>query len=542
MDDGFAYSVPDGIDVEVGAIVRVPLGGRRVRGYVVASEREPREGLKPILGRSGTLPVFDASLLGVARWAALHYVAPLAAVLRKTAPPNLPRGKTRSTWVGERRRTPHMWLGDEWMSGIGDEVEHTSESGGSVLIVVPSIVEAERSAAMFGDRATVAHSDLDHATVTKAWVRAATVPGTILVGTREVALWPVASPALAVIADEARRGHKDKATPTIHTREVMRRRAAAQKFALTLTGLVPSLEAITMAPEATSGRGRLWPQVEIVDRSEELATGGRLGDRARQAMRAVRADGGDIFLLANRRAPALRCVACKRVRRCPACGANPGGGGTCVRCGHSMDRCEQCGGGRFEALGANVDSLTAEAKRVVGGAGVRVGTERDLLDLPQVRLAVIVDADGLLMAPHYRAGEEALRLMARVAAKTAGPSARTIVQTSDPQNPAIVALRRADPLGFLAHEAEARAAAGFPPSGELLALEVSGNVEPVDASLREAVADRAQVLGPAAVRDRRRWLVQGSGLASVKATLRGRVQDWRDAGARVRVDVDPIDL
>jgi len=31
VDDGFAYEVPVGVEVEVGALVRSPLGGRRLR-------------------------------------------------------------------------------------------------------------------------------------------------------------------------------------------------------------------------------------------------------------------------------------------------------------------------------------------------------------------------------------------------------------------------------------------------------------------------------------------------------------------------------
>src|SRR5690606_25600803 len=35
VDDGFAYRVPDTLSgVETGSLVRVPLGGRRVRGFV----------------------------------------------------------------------------------------------------------------------------------------------------------------------------------------------------------------------------------------------------------------------------------------------------------------------------------------------------------------------------------------------------------------------------------------------------------------------------------------------------------------------------
>jgi primosomal protein N' (replication factor Y) len=184
---------------------------------------------------------------------------------------------------------------------------------------------------------------------------------------------------------------------------------------------------------------------------------------------------------------------------------------------------------------------------VVGEAGsgrqVVVGTERDLAGLEPVDLALVVDADGLLRAPHYRAVEDGLRLLARVAA-AAGPGRgrRALVQTADPSHPALEALRRGDPLPLLEAEAAQRIAAGLPPAGEVIVVEAGGAPESADAELRAAVAERAEVHGPAQRGGRLRWLLQGRDLHGPRIVLRRLVQDWRDAGARVRVDADPIDL
>jgi primosomal protein N' (replication factor Y) len=177
------------------------------------------------------------------------------------------------------------------------------------------------------------------------------------------------------------------------------------------------------------------------------------------------------------------------------------------------------------------------------GRAVIVGTERDLAALGPVDLGIVVDADGLLRAPHFRAVEDGLRLLARVAA-AAGPGRgrRALVQTADPGHPAFDALRRGDALPLLEAEMQARAAVGFPPAGEIIVVEAAGAPATADAALREAVAGRADVLGPAESRGRMRWLLQGRDLQGPRLMLRRVVQDWRDAGARVRVDADPIDL
>ncbi|MCU0280526.1 MAG: hypothetical protein MUE66_01560 [Acidimicrobiia bacterium] len=559
--------------MEVGALVRVPLGGRRVRGFVVGVGEAARAGLRPLLGRRGDLPVFDRGLLEVMRWAAVHYVAPLSVVLGKGAPPNLPRRREPidlpAVPEGAASPLPDVstaaaaggHVGARYLLGPGPWVEEVVALAApvlaaerSVLAVVPSVAEAAGLAAAltghFGQR-VVAAADEGAAVLTGAW-EAAQQPGRLVVGTREVALWPVRGLALAVVLDEGRRGLKDRSTPTTHARDLLWRRSAVERFPLVLCGAVPTTEALHRAPALLRLGGRPWGLVEIADRSAEPPGGGLIGERGRQALRAVVAGGGRAFLLAATRAPALRCVGCRTLRLCPQCGARPDGTGSCPRCRCVLGPCGHCGGRRFEALGAAVGRLVAEAggflgREAVGEAGsgrpVVVGTERDLAGLGRVDLGVVVDADGLLRAPHYRAVEDGLRLMARVAA-AAGPGRgrRALVQTADPGHPALAALRRGDPLPLLQEEVVSRAAVGFPPAGEIIVIEAAGALEGADAALREAAAGRAEVHGPADRGGRVRWLLQGRDLQGPRLMLRGLVQEWREAGARVRVDADPIDL
>jgi primosomal protein N' (replication factor Y) len=319
-----------------------------------------------------------------------------------------------------------------------------------------------------------------------------------------------------------------------------------------MCGAVPTLEALQRAPMLARIGGRLWGLVEVADRGEEPPGAGLIGRRARRALQAVTGSGGRAFILAERRVPALRCVRCRSLRLCPGCGSRPAGGDSCPRCGTELGPCPGCGGRRFEPLGASVGRLVAEARRFLGrelvgeagsGCAVIVGTERDLAGLGRVELAVVVDADGLLRAPHYRAVEEGLRLLARVAAAASGGRGRRmIVQSADPRHPALTALRRADPLPVLEAEAAGRAEAGLPPAGEIIVIEAAGAPREADATLREAVGDGAEIHGSADRAGRARWLVQGTDLRGPRVMLRTLVQDWRDGGARVRIDADPIDL
>ena len=575
VDDGFAYSIPEGIDTEVGAIVRIPLGGRRVRGWVVAISEGDGSGLKALLSRSGDLSVFDSRFLDVMRWVAVRYVSPLAAVLSKATPPNIPRSRSwkdripvpvlppppSATMVQDlatgKRPATETWVGGgPWADQVARSIGPALNAGRNGLVVAPTVAESDALArdltALLGDRVVSSASAGTGAEQTRAWVEAATRPGTLLVGTRTISFWPMRDLAAAFVVGEGRRAMKDKSTPTTHAREVLLKRSQMERFGLVLCGLVPTAEALAVGTaHPVPGTGRSWGQVEVVDRRTEDGDGALLGPTARAALRASIRDPMPVLLFTHRRATAQRCARCKALRRCTRCESGAFSGIECARCGMRSESCAECQFGRFEMMGSGVSRVAAEAGRVVGrenvgepgsGRPVVVGTERDLPGLT-VGLTIVVDADGPIISPTYRAGEDALRLLARaVAVAGLGRGRRGLVQTSDPSHPVIEALRRTDPVSFVRQDSAARAAAGFPPGGEVLVLEVDDPAPDAGEELVAAVADRAEVLGPADSGGRTRWLLQGNDLTTARLAIRQVVARWREGGARVRIDADPVDL
>lgn len=569
VDGGFRYAIPGELgEVEQGSMVRIPLGGRRVRGFVLEIDDGDTSGLKAIAARSGEVPVFDARLLEALRWAALHYVSPLSMMLERAAPPNNPRrvtassGFTSSGGAGldevvsaglDRRHVPiTVVLAAHPPTGLlAATAARLLERGRSTVIVTATAHEAE---AVFdtisGDvpgRAVVAHGDMSDRSITGAWSRAQ-APA-VVVGTPRVATWPIFELGMAVLIEEGRRAMKDRQTPTVHARDLLRARSQRERFPLVVTGPVPTTEVLAAGPRIVGSTGRLWGNVEVIDQRNEVTRGGVLTEPARRALAAVTRRGAKSFVFGHRRgyAAASRCVACRTLRRCAGCGSRPDPGEHCTRCGAVLGPCVECGAARFEPLGAGVGRLVAEVGRVVGSehvgpaptdASVSVGTERDVLDLGAVDLVVIPDLDGLLHGTNYRAAEDALRLTARFAGLVLGSGRRMMVQTSDPSHHVVRSLVRGEPLPALRAELDTRQTFSYPPAGELAILEVTdGTGDGI-----ETLGDLCTVLGPAAHGDGMRWLLQGSDLSAAKTALRPIVQRWRDGGAKVRIDVDPIDL
>lgn len=575
VDDGFSYRVPDTLDgVEVGSLVRVPLGGRRLRGFVTHLREAADPGnLRDVLGLVGDFPIFTPRLLETMRWAAIHYVAPLAALLAKGAPPNVARRRrvvtkpptagnsplpavTEAAVAGGHVRTQYLIGGGPWADPISAMIGDVLGAGRNVAVVAPTVSEAAALASdlegALGVPVWLASSSGPGKEATAAWEATAGGSGQVIVGTREIVFWPLGTPAMLVVVEEGRPAMKAPQTPTTHVRDVARRRAVAERLSVVYCGPVPTVETLAAGVALHEPATRVWPLVEIVSRSEEPPGRGLVMDATVHAVRGALRAGGNVFVFVPRRgdAAAFRCIVCSELRRCPACGAAASRGDVCARCRARLETCAACGGERFEALGAGVGKVTADLRRslgdVVGPVGeghmVSVGTERDLTEVGGVSLAVVIDADALVMAPHYRAEEDALRTFARIALRVVrGRGHRCLVQTSDPSHRVYEALRHGRPTALLQELMGEREAEGFPPVSQLVAVEITGDAPAADAELR-ALAGRASVYGPGLAGDGVRWLVSAPDLRPFKVQLRSQVQRWRDAGAKVRIDADPVRL
>ncbi len=565
VDDGFSYLIPVNLTVGIGSRVRVRVSGRTVKGFITALfEAEQGRELLPIEGLSGDVASFDPEMLDSLRWAATHYVTPLSVILRRTIPPNVPRPvaqseRAPSDHVDEPNdRVPPVYRvgAPPYGDAIAATIQDVAASSRTVIVIAPSVREIDEIAGVltlrYGQRVIKATSSMSGADVTRAWSRVATGIGAILVGTREVMFWPFGNVGLVAVVEDGRRVMRSQGTPTLSVREVILRRAIGESFNVVFHGPVPTLEAIVHGAAVEIGQGRQWPIVEVVDRSDDPPGSGMLTERAKAAIRRTTAAQESTFVLVTSRgyAPAFRCVACGEVRRCGTCNSAASRENTCRRCGALLDVCSNCNGARFQPLGAGIGRIVDDIRRLVGGEVgraadgrlVTVGSERDLIGVRDIGLAVAVDIDGLTMAPHYRAAEDALRLLARLAQTVRrGGGHRCLVQTSVVKQEVVEALIKGRSAAFLERELISRRKFGFPPVGSLIAIESDGKHD-AESLLSDGLSGIATVLGPAVVRDRLRWLIQGRDLEQARLALRPILTTLRGRGAKVRVDVDPIDL
>jgi primosomal protein N' (replication factor Y) (superfamily II helicase) len=269
-------------------------------------------------------------------------------------------------------------------------------------------------------------------------------------------------------------------------------------------------------------------------------------------VRLLRSDRGVVCVL-NRtgRARLLACKACGELARCERCGAavaQPGAELMCARCGTVRPPvCASCGASRLRAvrqgvtrvrdeiaalIGEPVDEVTAaSAASDVPTSRVVVGTEATLHQIDRADAVAFLDFDQELLAPRYRAAEQALGLLARAARLVGGKGGggRLVVQTHVPRHEVVQAVLNADPSRVASAERDRREQLRFPPVTAM--AEVSGAAAEAYVGALGACLG-VEVLGPSDGH----WLVR----APDHRTLCDALAATPRPAGRLRVAVDPL--
>lgn len=561
LDRVFDYEVPDALadSVRVGAIVRVELHGRRVRGWVVATDVVPEaEALRPLLSVSSAGP--PAGVVDLCRWIAWRWAGPLPLVLRAASPPNvvdatIPFGPVRAG----RDHTVELVV---WPPAADRRELVTARlaAEGSTIVVLPDAARAAtyaRELARAGRIVAAFGSERPDAARTAAWATAAR-GGCTVVGGRRAVLAPVPDLAAVVVLDEGDEALKEQRIPAWSARDVAAERARRAQVPLTLVTPAPTIDAAVLAPghpvRATDRAG--WTRLEVVDPRDEQPGRQLLTDRLTAVVRAELGEQHRVVGVLNRkgRARLLFCDTCGSVARCERCDAAVGEGGEglgCERCGRTRPRiCTVCHGTvlRAHRLGVSrvrdalagifpsVEIAEVDATRhEVPTAPLVVGTEAALHRVRgPVGLVAFLEFDQELLAARYRAAEQAMWLLVRASRLVGGRRGRVLVQTRVPDHEILLAARDGDPLRVTAAERGRRELLGFPPFGGL--AELSGNQDAVATAATALRAAGLEVLGP----DVARALIRAPSSAALADALAGTDLEPARARGRLRVEVDPL--
>ena len=596
IDREFDYLLPESlaagrVRVVVGTLVRVVLNGRGLRGWVTELDSRPPEGIE-LIEVSGVVGVGPPPhVVELAGWAAWRWAGTRAHFLRTASPDRVVAGvppASAHVAIAGKTQTP-AWLTAAFEPG-GDAVRvvrlapcasewpllAAAVRCGRMLVLVPTVTWAARLVGR------LRHAGVATALLPRDWAAAAGAQA--IVGTMAAAWAPCGRLDSVIVLDEHDEAYQSEAAPTWNARDVAIERARRDGARCVLVGPMPSPDALGVigardrhdiasaeplrAPARSAGDGgdiafaevlreparserEAWPLLQLADRrQDDPATGEWCGTAFAELLRT----GGTVVCVLNRkgRARLAYCASCGELACSPAGRALVLDGQQFVDPERGDVRpavCEACGATRFRRVRVGVKGVADEmahlARRsvtqVVGESplapaqdALYIGTEAVLHRVPSTDAVVFVDFDQELIAPRYRAAEEAFALLVR-AARLVGPHSgggRILVQTRMPDHPVLVAAATADPTDWVAAESLRRTEMRQPPSTSWALVSgaaAASYVERLSDSVHATVLD---IAGPADGV----WRVR----CDDRRTLLDALEATERPPGRLRVAVDPL--
>ena len=415
VDRTFDYEVPDALAGRVvrGSLVRVPFGGRNVRGIVLEVGADGGAGeLEQVLDVVVPVPLAARAIVDLFDWLARRYVVPRGKAFARLVPPRVrvkvgdppalaPRAETvgvLGTYDGGARLLERLragasggWCiqrlpGDHAAEVVAELID--AAGGGTVLVAVPEVAYGstvlDYLARAFPQLVRV-DSAVPDGERARGWLEAA-AGHPLIAGGRSALLAPCPRLRLVVVDEEHHPSYKEDRSPRYDARRVARERARLQRAACVFISPTPSVDVAGVlreeegrwiaAPRAARRARR--PVVELFDKPADRAIGHSLHERIRDTLRS----GARAALLVPGRgyARAVWCSECRRSLRCPVCEAGLSSEGTrilrCPRCARRQPlptRCPSCGSAAeaFRYVGVGSERLAEQVAKAFPRARVR---------------------------------------------------------------------------------------------------------------------------------------------------------------------------
>lgn len=469
----------------------------------------------------------------------------------------------------------------------------------------------------FGETLTVLHSHLGTGELYDQWYRIQRGDARLVLGSRSAIFAPARDLGLIVLDEEHEWTYKQvDHQPRYHARDVAEELSRLTGATVVLGSATPDIvtfhRAVTaaiglhelderLAPAGDGGtRPGQLPQVAVVDMREELKGGNRsvFSVPLKRAIKRALIEGEQSILFVNRRGSArfMLCRDCGYIPLCSSCQVAMSldlheqihAKLVCHHCGRTKrleDRCPRCDSGRYRPFGVGTQRIEQEARsafpearvarwdsdvssqkgsheRMVrsleaGEVDILVGTQMLAkgLDLPEMTVVGVVDADVGMSLPDYHAAERTFQVLSQVAGRAGrrDKPGYVYIQTYDPESPPVQCAAEHDYRAFYEIEIAHRRRAGYPPFTRMArllyrhlnqehALQEASRVAGEIRLARDA-AGRAEpdVLGPTPA-----YIARVKGEYRYQLVLRGRnpaaILSQIRLGEHWTVDVDPVSL
>jgi primosomal protein N' (replication factor Y) len=413
-------------------------------------------------------------------------------------------------------------------------IEHALQLKKSVLFLVPEIALTlqmiEQLKSRFQEKIAILHYRLSQGERYDAWHQIRDGKATIAIGARSAVFSPLQNLGLIIIDEEHDASYKQsEESPAYHARDVAVMRGKIANATVILGSATPSIESYYNVKKGKyqlsvlktrADRAKI-PHVTIVDMKLEFAKAKGFtlfSDPLLTAIKARVEIGEQVILFLNRRGyhTTQMCMSCSHTLQCSHCDVNLTFHlGTNILACHLCDwhlsppprNCPSCkaeaslkfkGAGTemveraLHALLPEVRTLRLDADTTrhkgshelllkqfrSGKADVLIGTQMIAkgFHFPEVTLVGVLNADGSLQIPDFRASETVFQLLTQVAGRSGrgSLSGEVIIQTHMPDHTIIELARQQHYEGFFDQEIAVRELFHYPPFTHLVKFTFKG--------------------------------------------------------------------
>ncbi|MCH9610649.1 MAG: Primosomal protein N' [Chlamydiales bacterium] len=489
-------------------------------------------------------------------------------------------------------------------------IERALALGKGAIMLVPEIAlttqTCERLLSRFEQKIAILHHRLSAGERLDAFEKIHKGEVEIVVGARSALFSPLPKLGLVIVDEEQDSAYKQgEGSFGYHARDCAVMLGKLAGATVVLGSATPSVESFHNAKEGKYVLSKLMkrptarqlPAVKIIDMRREFEKAKGYTSFSEELIDGIKRryqNGEQSILFLNRRGyhTSLSCKACGYTFKCPHCDVSltfhrKQDKLMCHLCEHTRQDFANCGGcgarSDMQFRGVGTEQIERALKAVLPDvrcmridgdttkhkgshdklfrqfstqkADVLIGTQiiAKGLHFPGVTLVAILNSDGGLNIPDFRASEQIFQLVVQVAGRAGRGElpGEVMIQTHMPENATIRLASKQDYEAFFNQEIETREMFGYPPFTHFTKVRFSGE----DADLVERVGSRFRSKinvgvvhplvpsGHAKVKDQFRFhfLIRATSPSQIQqAILRAKQEVAIPKSCQMRIDVDPI--
>jgi primosomal protein N' (replication factor Y) len=477
----------------------------------------------------------------------------------------------------------------------------------SIIFLVPEITLTyhilKKLETIFPKELALIHSGLKTSQRFRAYQGLLKGEKRIAVGTRSAIFAPVSKLGLVIMDEEHDSSYKENSSPRYHAKQIAHYRITKSNGMLVLGSATPSIETFYLAKSKKIYFYELknravhtanLPEIKILAKKNSE---GSIGFELLQAIKQQALKKEQTILLLNRRgyAPYIYSSEESKILGCPNCSTNlcyhKNGVVQCHICGYKENfeklkvqhkKLELIGSGtqkleeyllsilpdsKIERLdqdsSKNQEILSGILTRLYSGdLDILTGTQMIAkgLDVPNVTLVGVINANQGLGIPDFRANERVFSLLTQVAGR-AGRSQKkgmVFIEAHDPNHPVIQKALNQDYDGFYNDEIQFRREMNLPPFVRLLRLVIrstdeensSKEILKISEIIRGSLEEKMTVLGPSPCPFykidkyfRNHILIKTDSHDKTRKLVQAIQDKWKaNPKVYLEIDFDPLDL